>query len=323
MKFLKSTLLIFYISNISCAQKNTPPIETPEKIKYTYETVIEDIDVPWGLDFINAEEFLLTEKSGKLYKISNNLKTEITGLPDVYVRGQGGLLDVALHPNFKQNNIIFLTLSSKIGDNNGGNTALYSAELNNKTLVNLKLLYKATPDSDQYRHYGGKILLDDKNDYQLNKFFYKQIGLDHYWRDRLLWSDKEWIKYVTNKNLETEIANGNFREDLYFRLNVITIEVPKLSERPGDIEPLTQFFTDKYSKANGLGTLTVSSNALSQLKSYHWPGNVGELENTIHRGVLLAADGEKEHYSLLSTRSTRKPFRAAPRALTPPPNPPG
>ena len=56
MKFLKSTLLIFYISNISCAQKNTPPIETPEKIKYTYETVIEDIDVPWGLDFINAEE---------------------------------------------------------------------------------------------------------------------------------------------------------------------------------------------------------------------------------------------------------------------------
>ena len=50
-----------------------------------------------------------------------------------------------------------------------------------------------------------QILLDDKNDYQLNKFFYKQIGLDHYWRDRLLWSDKEWIKYVTNKNLETHV----------------------------------------------------------------------------------------------------------------------
>ena len=50
-----------------------------------------------------------------------------------------------------------------------------------------------------------QILLDDKNDFQLNKFFYKQIGLDHYWRDRLLWSDKEWIKYVTNKNLETHV----------------------------------------------------------------------------------------------------------------------
>ena len=50
-----------------------------------------------------------------------------------------------------------------------------------------------------------KIILDDKKDFQLNKFFYKQIGIDHYWRDRLLWSDKEWLKYVTNKNLETHI----------------------------------------------------------------------------------------------------------------------
>ena len=50
-----------------------------------------------------------------------------------------------------------------------------------------------------------KIILDDKKDFKLNKFFYKQIGIDHYWRDRLLWSDKEWSKYVLNKNLETHI----------------------------------------------------------------------------------------------------------------------
>ena len=50
-----------------------------------------------------------------------------------------------------------------------------------------------------------QIILDSKKDFQLNKFFYKQIGIDHYWRDRLLWSDKEWLKYVTNKNLETHI----------------------------------------------------------------------------------------------------------------------
>ena len=49
------------------------------------------------------------------------------------------------------------------------------------------------------------IILDDKKDFQLNKFFYKQIGIDHYWRDRLLWSDKEWSKYVLNTNLETHI----------------------------------------------------------------------------------------------------------------------
>jgi ribosomal protein S18 acetylase RimI-like enzyme len=50
-----------------------------------------------------------------------------------------------------------------------------------------------------------KIILDDKKDFQLNKFFYKQIGIDHYWRDRLLWSDKEWLKYVKKKNFETHI----------------------------------------------------------------------------------------------------------------------
>ena len=50
-----------------------------------------------------------------------------------------------------------------------------------------------------------QIILDEKKDFKLNKFFYKQIGIDHYWRDRLLWSDKEWLKYVANKNLETHI----------------------------------------------------------------------------------------------------------------------
>jgi len=50
-----------------------------------------------------------------------------------------------------------------------------------------------------------KIILDDKRDFKINKFFYKQIGIDHYWRDRLLWSDKEWLKYVANKSLETHI----------------------------------------------------------------------------------------------------------------------
>ena len=54
-----------------------------------------------------------------------------------------------------------------------------------------------------------KIILDEKKDYQINKFFYKQIGIDHYWRDRLLWSDNEWSNYVSNKDLETHIIKNN------------------------------------------------------------------------------------------------------------------
>ena len=57
-----------------------------------------------------------------------------------------------------------------------------------------------------------QIILDDKDNFHLNRFFYKQIGIDHYWRDRLLWSDSEWVKYVTNKNLETHVLKKG--EDL-------------------------------------------------------------------------------------------------------------
>ena len=74
MKYLNFTTFLFFVSNISCAQENYPPIETPKNIEYTYETIIEGIDVPWGLDFISDKEFLITEKSGQLFKVSNKKK---------------------------------------------------------------------------------------------------------------------------------------------------------------------------------------------------------------------------------------------------------
>ena len=72
-----------------------------------------------------------------------------------------------------------------------------------------------------------KIILDDKKDFQLNKFFYKQIGIDHYWRDRLVWSDKEWFKYVSNKNLETHVLKngddliGYYEQEYHPELNEV------------------------------------------------------------------------------------------------------
>ena len=96
---------------------------------------------------------------------------------------------------------------------------------------------------------------------------------------------------TSNRNMEKEVADGAFREDLYFRLNVVMIEIPRLAERPGDIEPLTNYFIDKYVEANGLDPVELSPEAFKALKSHKWPGNVRELENTIHRGVLLSTDG--------------------------------
>lgn len=106
---------------------------------------------------------------------------------------------------------------------------------------------------------------------------------------------------TTNRNLMDEVQDGNFREDLYFRLNVVNLVVPPLRERPQDIQQLSEHFCKKYSKANGLEDKAISEAALTKLKSYTWKGNVRELENTMHRAVLLSNDTEIEESAVLLT----------------------
>ena len=96
------------------------------------------------------------------------------------------------------------------------------------------------------------------------------------------------IIVATNKDLEKEIAEGRFREDLYYRLNVVTVKIPPLRDREGDVEPLAEFFLNKFSKALNKKIRKLDSSALRLLKGYHWPGNIRELENTIERAVLMA-----------------------------------
>lgn len=95
----------------------------------------------------------------------------------------------------------------------------------------------------------------------------------------------------TNKDLSGLIKKGVFREDLFFRINVITIEIPPLRERGDDILLLTQYSTNKFAEELGKPTLRFSDNALQVLKNYHWPGNVRELENVIQRLVVMT-DGD-------------------------------
>ncbi|MDR2780901.1 MAG: sigma-54 dependent transcriptional regulator [Holosporaceae bacterium] len=89
---------------------------------------------------------------------------------------------------------------------------------------------------------------------------------------------------TSNRNLQQAVENGNFREDLFYRLNVIPIEMPRLNDRPMDIEPLANFFCKKYS-ADGK---TLSSRFVTSIKNHDWKGNVRELENIVHRAVLLS-----------------------------------
>ena len=95
---------------------------------------------------------------------------------------------------------------------------------------------------------------------------------------------------ATNVDLKKLVDEGRFREDLYYRLNVINIQLPPLRERKEDVPALVEFFTKKYCEENGKPQYRFSSEALKVLMDYHWPGNVRELENVVERAVVLSQD---------------------------------
>jgi len=97
------------------------------------------------------------------------------------------------------------------------------------------------------------------------------------------------IVAATNKNLEEQISKGLFREDLYYRLNVIEVKIPPLRERKEDISVLARHFVEKYSKENNKKLSGISDEAMEILYGYPWPGNIRELRNVIERAVVLAS----------------------------------
>ena len=96
------------------------------------------------------------------------------------------------------------------------------------------------------------------------------------------------IVAATHKNLVEEVAGGRFREDLYYRLNVVEIKIPALRERMEDIPLLAEYFLQRITRKNGMARIRISAEAITTLQSHHWPGNVRELENTVARACALA-----------------------------------
>jgi two-component system response regulator HydG len=93
---------------------------------------------------------------------------------------------------------------------------------------------------------------------------------------------------ATNRDLEAEVRAGRFREDLYFRINVVTVRMPPLRDRAGDIPILVRHFINKIARREGRAEASVSPEALDILTRHAWPGNVRELENAIERAVAIA-----------------------------------
>jgi len=98
------------------------------------------------------------------------------------------------------------------------------------------------------------------------------------------------ILCATNRNLEDLISKDQFREDLYYRINVFPVYIPSLRERINDIPVLTDFFIDKFNKRHGKNIKRITASAIDTLMVYHWPGNIRELENCIERACILSSD---------------------------------
>src|SRR6202011_1224367 len=114
---------------------------------------------------------------------------------------------------------------------------------------------------------------------------------------------------ATNRDLEAAIAEGRFRSDLFYRLNVFPIEIPPLRERREDIPLLGGYFIDRYSRKAGKSFQAVNKKSLDLLQSYPWPGNIRELQNVIERSVIVC---ETENFSIDESWLSRKPIASGP-----------
>jgi len=156
---------------------------------------------------------------------------------------------------------------------------------------------------------GGTLLLDEisEMDVRLQSKFLRAIQervIDRVGGSRPVPVDIR-IVATSNRNLAEAVREGTFREDLLFRLNVVNLKIPPLRERPADIAELAQYFIQKYSAANGVPVRPLSPQARRALSSNPWRGNVRELENTLHRAVLLANGPEIDADAILSPDSNR------------------
>lgn len=159
--------VLFLVASIgfACAQDRTigPEIQTPESVDYTVETVVDGLTIPWGMAFLPEGGLLITEKKGELILFKDGEKTMIEGLPEVTVLGQGGLMDVVLHPDYKKNGWIYFSYASSEGEGEGANTAIARAKLEGHQLTDLEVLYKAGPNSEKGQHFGSRIAFDKDN----------------------------------------------------------------------------------------------------------------------------------------------------------------
>lgn len=171
MKTNVTSFLLLLVLIINCSP--SPDAHQAEgTTTYSLEQVVSDNVIPWGMAWLPSGDMLYTDKTGNLKIVRDGeLQDEpIAGLPEITVRGQGGLLDVAVHPNFEENGWIYLSYASSEGDGEGANTAIMRAKLEGNALTEQEVLYKGTPNSRRGQHFGSRLEFDN------NGYLFFSIG---------------------------------------------------------------------------------------------------------------------------------------------------
>lgn len=148
-------ILICFISILACAQAKKEPAS-----KDTYQIIVPELNIPWGFAFLPDNAMLITEKKGELIHFKDGKKTLIEGLPEIELLGQGGFMDIELHPDYKNNGWIYFSYASPEGEEEGCNTAIMRAQIKDNQLINKELLYKASPNTPVGYHFGSRIVFD-------------------------------------------------------------------------------------------------------------------------------------------------------------------
>jgi glucose/arabinose dehydrogenase len=129
---------------------------------YEYQLVTQGIDIPWGMAWLDEKTILVSDRKGELRVISNGvlLEEKITGLPELRAQGQGGLLDVAVDPNYAQNSLIYFSYSGLEGECEGAHTSVLRAKLHDFKLTEQSVIFEADPNTTKGQHYGGRLTFD-------------------------------------------------------------------------------------------------------------------------------------------------------------------
>ncbi|WP_159520202.1 PQQ-dependent sugar dehydrogenase [Sunxiuqinia indica] len=128
---------------------------------FIVDTVVSGLGIPWGLEFLPNGDLLIAERSAKLYRFTNNELQEISGLPEIMVKGQGGLLDLELHPDYESNGWLYFSYSGYADDNKKtGCTNVMRAKLDGNQLVGQQVIFNGFPDTNKGQHWGCKLEFD-------------------------------------------------------------------------------------------------------------------------------------------------------------------